>query len=218
MRRSPPLSPALLVLLLAGGACSDVPKSDGSTEPESDTDTDTDTDSDSDSDTDTDTDTDLDIQDDPIWDGIDSTLCDSVPGYEDHPGATSTFVGVYGPSSGGWAGAEAWMIYATPAWVADGGSDCQVVWTVSAVEGSPSSCGTCDLGLSVTATLDASATTCPEELWEGDESFTVDYDVGIDETNSTTTWYWGSSGTEFGDGYAAGDNLSFRTDEACMWF
>ena len=220
MRANPTLPP--LLLLLAGLGCSEVPRSDGTGEPESDTDTDadsdSDTDTDSDSDADTDTDSDLDVQGDPIWDGIDPMVCDAVPGYEDHPGATSTFVGVYGPSGEGWAGVEAWMMYATPAWIAAGGSDCQVVWNVQADEGSPTTCGTCDLGLSVTASLDQAATTCPEDLWLGDESFAVDYDVAIDESSSTTVWYWGSSGAEFAAGYADGANLSFRTDEACLWF
>ena len=218
--------PALLLLLLA--ACTTqqtkAPDDTGATGDDtgSDTDTDSGADTDTDPDTDTDTDTDTDSAAEELPDlsqDLDTGAWEDVPGYEDLPGATTYFLGLYLKDGDIWVGSETWLLYATSEWEAAGGADCQVVWTVSATETSPESCGGCELGLDVSATIDASLTTCPEALYEDNESWSVGYDVDLAD-DGTATVYFASSGNALASGVSVEDGAGFTfvTDADCAWF
>ncbi len=180
-----------------------------------DTGTDGDADTDTDSDSDTDTDTDADPS--AVWERVDPSHCDAVPGFEGVSGAASYFVGEYRPSGGPTQGKETWALYANPAWEAAGGADCIVVWSVTASSTGTGSCGSCDFGISVQAQLDKTASTCAEDLYEGDETFEVDYAVDERE-DGTAEWYFASSGTRIGSGLVETGGVSFITDPSCTWF
>jgi hypothetical protein len=142
-------------------------------------------------------------------------------GYDgvDVTGATAYFYGEYFPNSeGGWSGTERWILFANEAWQDAGNDDCEVVWLVSAVEGSPGACGACSVGLEVSASIDASRTTCPPQLWEdpADQQWTSAY--GVAATGSTSTWYYAASGTYLGAGGVDGDALNYITEATCQFF
>ena len=75
-----------------------------------------------------------------VWDLVNPDLCDAVEGFEGVPGAASYFVGEYWPPGAPTSGVETWALYANPAWEAEGGADCRVVWNMSATSTSTGAC------------------------------------------------------------------------------
>ena len=200
----------LLSLSLALAACPSDKEDTAS--PEADTDTDTD----ADTDTDTDTDADTDLPD--LTAGLDEGGCEELPDHGAIPGARSYFVGSYLWTEEDTAeGSEQWLIFANDAWADVGGSDCSVVLLTSASKGDAVACGACDFSLAVQATLDAVATDCPEEIYAGDESWEVTYDVEL-AADGSATWYYASSGNPVGTGYWNASGQNFLTEGTCLWF
>jgi len=151
-----------------------------------------------------------------LTDGLDEGGCEEVSD-QAHPGAAMYFVGTYWKSGDAWKGEERWLLFANEAWKATGEDDCVIVWDMAASDSDTGTCGACDLGLAVAGTIDLSATTCPEGLYKDEENFTEDYAVLLGD-DDTTRWYYGGSGTLFGNGYTTGDAMNFVTDKSCAWF
>lgn len=147
---------------------------------------------------------------------LQSDFCEGAGGYEDVAGATSFFVGTFVEEAGAWSGEEIWLLYANPAWEAAGGADCRVTWAISAVETTPGSCASCELALSISATLDPSSTDCSSELYSGDEDYDVDYDVDLAAERASV--YFSSSGNLLGQGYGGQSAFNYATEPVCLWF
>lgn len=148
--------------------------------------------------------------------GLDTEGCEDVDGTA-IPGAVSFFVGEYERGDGSWSGAERWLLFANDAWKAAGEDDCVVRWTTTASEAAPTTCATCDLALAVGATIDESATTCPDGLWDSptERNWTATYEIRIEGDQST--WYY-DSGTSLGEGAAVDGAVNFVTEKDCVWF
>ena len=158
----------------------------------------------------------------PVDEGLDTGGCEDLSGTA-LPGAAVYFLGTYVQGSDGWQGLEEVRVFANATWRGTGGADCIVAWVISASEGDAGACGNCDLGLSVSAQLDLAATTCPEDLYVGDESWSSQYGVDLTESATLSTWYYADSGTQFGAGHALGTAsdptaLNFVSDKTCWWF
>ena len=213
-----------LLLILA---CGDKDVTDDSSleaDTDSDTDADTDTDSDADGDADSDADSDADADSDTDADtdtlpdlsqGLDQDYCDSAAGKEDWAGATSYYLGLYDwDSATAFSGKESWLLYATSEWSA---GDCVLVWDVSGTKGDTDACGACDYGLAISATLDATNTTCSEAITSGEETWSSNYDVA-EGGDGTIDVFFASSGNPLGAGYANADGLTWVSDRSCIWF
>ena len=149
--------------------------------------------------------------------GRDLTGCTDYEGTE-IPGAVSYFYGEYTDQGGGaWAGKEEWLLTANPSWVDHGGGDCVITWITTATETSTGACGACDLGLSVSGSIDMTATTCPEDLYAGEQNFTVNYGI-VRQEGGTSLWYYADTGKDLGSGAHVDGGVSFLTDKACKWF
>ena len=164
--------------------------------------------------TDTSTPSDVDLPN--LIDDLDPEGCDTVDGTP-HVGASSYFYGVLSLSESTWFGTESWILYANSSWQDQGQDDCQIVWDIQASEVGISSCGTCDLGLSVNASVDVAQSDCPDELYAGSEHFTVGYDIRRSDDGSAT-WFFSSNGEQLGTGYHEDDSLNYITTQQCLWF
>lgn len=85
----------------------------------------------------------------------------------------------------------------------------------------PQHCGDCDLGLQLTANVDMTGSTCPEDMVKREKSFTVRYDIR--RAADGVAWvYFGSSGKMLGQGYHLTDGSNSRfnyvTQHQCKWF
>ncbi len=218
--------PTLLLAACTGeGGDSDTKQPPGDADADTDTDTDADADSDTDTDTDSDTDTDTDADADiaDIRDEMVPTSagCEELAGnLED--GAKEYFWGEYEDGSGGWTGKEAIYYYANTTWISHGGADCMIVWDMTASEGDTDACGSCELGLSVSAVLNESETTCPEAMWQGDESFSEDYAVDLGDSGASS-FRFAETNSEFGIGYWIGADTTataanYLSPSSCVWF
>ncbi|MFH1466414.1 MAG: hypothetical protein ABIO70_18670 [Pseudomonadota bacterium] len=215
------MKPALLLplALLFAVACGEEDKTDDST-PDSDTDADTDADTDTDADADADADADTDADTDALPDltqDLDQDACEDAPYGE---GATTYYVGTYLWDDATHAsGAELWIWYATSEWEAVGGADCEVVWDVTATRGATTTCPGADFSLSVSAEVNAAATTCPEEAWTAytDPTWTTHYEVDTTDAG-TTIWYFTGSCGRMGDGFWNTAGQNFVTTSSCLWF
>lgn len=193
------------------------------TEADADTDTDTDVDSDADGDSDADADTDADADADPVsdpWEGLTADPgCDEVSGQE-VPGATSYFWGDFdiGASAGSAVtGVEAWVLLANKGWIANSGSDCEIHWNTTGTRGDPTArCPSCEYSLSLEMQVDESATTCPSGIYQGDETFSVTYNVDVEGTE--TTYYFASSGGTLGTGNTNGARTTYTTEADCVYW
>jgi len=87
-----------------------------------------------------------------------------------------------------------------------------------ATESSPGACGVCDFGLSVSATVDEGATTCPEGLWASASERNWSEDYAIFDDSGDLTWFFAGSGNPFGEGGRDGESLVYLTEKACKWF
>jgi len=148
--------------------------------------------------------------------------CQDVDGTP-HPGAASYFYGELEPTESEdgegpqWRGTEEWILFANDAWRDTGVSDCVVTWSVQAEEVAPGACAACDVSVAVAATVDIANTSCPEGLWEGVENYAETYDIRLD-TDGTSTWFFGGSGTMMGTGSYVDFAMNYVTERSCVWF
>ncbi len=133
-------------------------------------------------------------------------------------GAVSYFYGEYEDNGDGtWTGTEYWYLYANDTWKEAGGADCQMYWAASGTEGESGACPTCDLAIDVTLQLDVTETNCPEDLYESEASGSASYAIKH-SNDDEATWYFASSGKQFGAGYYNSEAMNFATEFACKWF
>lgn len=148
---------------------------------------------------------------------LDTGGCDSVNDSE-LAGATAYFYGGFAESGAGlYEGEERVLLYANPTWSTEGGADCEAVWSVSAEEVDVVSCGGCDLGLQIDATLDPGLTTCDTQIVAGEETFSVRYDVDTAD-DGTATFYFANSGDFLGQGFHEDGAYNYLSDKTCWWF
>ena len=148
--------------------------------------------------------------------GLDQEGCDTLAG-EPLAGAVAWYWGEYVEDESGYIGEERILYFANDSWEALGGSDCVISWNVRANTTAPFSCTGCDFGLSVSATLSTDQTTCPGGLTAGDEEWTEDYDLSLND-NETADWYFAGSGNRFGTGYHNDVAVNYLSDMTCVWF
>jgi len=142
--------------------------------------------------------------------------CDGFDG-QPIPGATSYFLGDFSISNKVVTGTERWALLANDAWKRTGSDDCVATWSVSGTAAEPTAtCGSCDYSLDITASLDVSLTTCPKELWEGDEQFAVTYNVKL--IDGSSIFYFASSGNELATGTGSAAGASYLTESTCVFF
>jgi len=135
----------------------------------------------------------------------------------DVPGAERFFTGEFTLSGDDVTGIEKWVLFANETWKdMAGADDCEIVWNIVGRTTETGNCAHCDLGLSMTATLDRQASSCIEGPEEGYESQQLSYDV-MRKNDGTTTWYF-PSGTVLGEGFHSGNELNYATEGACIWF
>lgn len=146
------------------------------------------------------------------------------PGCEDFEGtaiagATGFFFGQYVATADPtvWEGEEQWLLFANERWQELGEDDCTITWNTEAVwTEAAGTCGTCEYGLTVAATIDLARTSCPEGLYEGDESFSVVY--GVDVAGDVATYSFAASGTLVGSGHAVEGGSNFLSSGSCLYF
>lgn len=146
------------------------------------------------------------------------------PGCEDFEGtpiagATGYFYGQFVTTADPdvWAGQEQWILFSNQAWRDVGEDDCVITWSTTATRtDGAGTCSTCDYGLTVQASIDIANTSCPEGLWEGEETFQVVYGVAVD--GGTATYYYASSGNFLGTGHAADGGSNYLSDGSCLYF
>jgi len=156
--------------------------------------------------------------DDPRTSAGPNSVCEDYDGTA-VAGATGFFFGQYVASADPsvWEGEEQWLLFANDKWREYGEDDCQVTWTTTATLTEEAGvCGSCEYGLTVEATLDVARTSCPEELYEGDEFFSVTY--GVDVAGEVATYSYASSGTFVGTGHAVDGASNFLSDGSCLYF
>jgi len=150
--------------------------------------------------------------------GLATGSCGNGPGNE---GADSYFIGDYSVSGNLVQGTERWLLHANSKLQAaklwTGGSDCEVRWMMRGTTTSPLHCGDCDLGLQLTATVDLTGSTCPEDMVKREKSFEVRYDVRR-SPDGVAWFYFANSGKRLGQGYHQGDRMSYLTQHQCKWF
>lgn len=149
-----------------------------------------------------------------VFDSLDQEVCEGVQ--DTVPGSTSYFVGEYVKDGEDWVGTEWWVLFATDRWEEVGGNDCTITWIMSATEGEGGACGACGLHLDVNGALDPSRTSCPEDLYKGEEQWSESYDVAL--TGSGSTWYYAGSGNVFATGDGGDNAVTYLSDAQCDWF
>ena len=86
------------------------------------------------------------------------------------------------------------------------------MWAVSAEEVDPT---VGNYALSVTATFQAGQSTCPDFTIDMyDDDFTSTYNIELAD-DGTSTWYYASSGNQFGVGTHSATSLNFLSDPVC---
>ncbi|MEL6341774.1 MAG: hypothetical protein AAFV53_01480 [Myxococcota bacterium] len=141
--------------------------------------------------------------------------CEDVEG-QPVPGATSFFIGDFVITDGAVEGQEQWLLYANEAWVDVGGEDCRIIWNVTGTqEDSDSSCGACAYALALNMAVDTVASNCPTELYEGEEAFSVSYNVQV--SGDTATFYY-ASGNTLGVGGSGDRRVTYTSDSTCKYF
>lgn len=192
-------------------------EADADTDADTDSDSDADADSDSDADADADSDSDADTDVSDPWAGLTADPdCEEV-NEQAVPGATSYFWGDFTTDGNIVQGEEGWSLLSNQAWRDNGGADCVVIWSAAGGQASPTSaCPTCDYSFGLFMSVDKSKTTCPEGLYEGDESFSITYNVAND--GMATTYSFGSSGNTLGTGETDGSRSTYLADSTCKYF
>lgn len=152
--------------------------------------------------------------------------CANGPGNE---GADSYFVGNFKYSGNNISGEEKWVLFANPKWVARGGKDCTLKWTITGTKTSDwGSCQGCTSGVSFHAEPVLSSD-CPEELVigrklddgrrAGGEGVAFDQKYGLKETGGGRVQvYFAKSGKLLGEGYIDGSGFNYVSNHSCRWF
>lgn len=206
-------------LALLGWGCGDkAAEDDDDTWSRDSAEADADADADADTDTDADADADADTGVGPP-DDLDREVCEGVEGFEGVPGATVYFWGRFTEQgTATWIGEERMLLYANDAWEAAGGADCEVVWNATAAtEGGGGACTGCAWTLAVSASVDASRSTCPPDLYAGAENYAADYGIAELEGGSIDLHFTGS-GNRFAGGTIEGAVLEYLSDATCNWY
>lgn len=150
--------------------------------------------------------------------GLETGSCGDGPGNE---GADSHFVGSFTVDGSQVRGTERWLLHANSKLQASklwgAGSDCEVRWMIVGTTTAPQHCGDCDLGLQLSASVDKTGSTCPEDMVEREESFEVRYDVRR-ASDGVAYIYFAQSGKLLGQGYHKGGQLAYVTQHQCKWF
>jgi hypothetical protein len=157
--------------------------------------------------------------------GMVDGMCANGPGAE---GADSYFTGRFSVKDGVVSGTESWVLFANPKWEARGGKDCRLIWDVKGKVVKPRNCTNCDLGIEFNAVprLDSD---CPEELVQGrklptgqrvgGEGVAFDQMYSIQRSaDGKVRVFFGKSGKLLGEGYHAGDEVSWLSAHSCKWF
>jgi hypothetical protein len=134
-------------------------------------------------------------------------------------GATSYFYGQFVATGTDdvWEGEEQWILLANDAWREAGEDDCVITWNVTAQRTDEAgTCGDCTYGLSLSTNIDIARTSCPEGLYEGEESFSVVYGVRV--SGETATFVYAQSGNPLGTGYATDGASNYLSEGACTYF
>lgn len=192
-------------LCLLGLGCGDKGSGGDDSGGGEEADADTDTDADTDADTDVDT---SNLGPDPGCEGYDGTPI---------AGATGFFVGSFSVDGElAVTGTERWVLFANSRWQELGGGDCEVVWNLTGLQGDATgACGACAYSLELGAILDTQATTCPADLYAGDESFSVVYNVLV--AGDAATFYF-ESGSDVGQGTQGTSSMSYISEGSCLYF
>ena len=146
---------------------------------------------------------------------LDDSGCEDLEGNA-IAGAVAWYWGEYQYTDGGYDGEERLIYFANDAWEALDGEDCEIVWQTSATDADTGACGACDIGMSVTAVLDAGQSNCPAGL-QGEETWSEDYALSLRE-DETVEWFFAGSGSAFAEGYHNDQALSYRSEKSCAWF
>lgn len=149
---------------------------------------------------------------------LESGSCGNGPGNE---GADSHFLGEFTITGSTVSGTERWLLaansklQASPLWGA--GESCEVRWMLAGTVVPPLHCGDCDLGLQLTANVDLTGSTCPEDMVKREKTFQVRYDVR--RAADGVAWvYFANSGKLLGQGYHQGERFNYLTQHQCKWF
>lgn len=133
------------------------------------------------------------------------------------PGATGWFIGDFTLDGGVVTGTEVWLLLANTTLDARGGSDCRVTWeVVGEVIEAGAQCPLCTYGLRIAAQLDPARTDCPEDLYEGEEVYSVGYDVRVEGDAAAVRF--AASGEPLGEGVVGEQRLVYRSEADCFWF
>ena len=158
-----------------------------------------------------------------LWNRIDAKACDTTQFTSDSGAvaisdAASYFLGTFKKGADGtWAGREYWLLYATPDWLKNKGKDCRVVWDATVTETTTSTCAACDKALTVKAALNASETTCAAELYKGQETYTVTYEVDV-AADGAGQFFFSKSKKTLGAGYFKSDSIGYLSAHQCLYF
>jgi hypothetical protein len=134
------------------------------------------------------------------------------------PGAATYFYGMYTGSDSSFVGYEEWHVFANETWEENGGYDCIIRWTVTAVESEQGPCAACDLSVYAIFSVNEAQSTCPEDLIEdASASSSVQYDI-LRTSDGVSQWYFGGSGAQFGTGAWNNQAMNFITPKSCSWF
>ena len=149
------------------------------------------------------------LSEDPNCEGYDNTPI---------PGGTSYFVGDYSINGSDVSGEERWIILSNDKWEdTEEGGDCEIVWTMVGSTQDPQNCAACDFGIAAAGSVDRGRSTCPEEIYTGDENIQVSYSILRSESGETT-WYFAASGNPLGGGTWSESAIGFVTDGECVYF
>lgn len=147
--------------------------------------------------------------------GLSQKGCDNGPGVH---GAVSYFAGELKiASDGSVSGEEKWLLYANQKWKEKEGKDCQVRWSLSGSKGGKGACGMCDFGVSLTNSMDKTASTCPEDLAKNETGQHIGYDINLHDDGRVDV-YFSRSGKKVGEGYHKDGTIRYVTDSSCRWF
>lgn len=158
-----------------------------------------------------------------LWNRIDAHACDTIKFTSDSGAvalsdAASYFLGSFKKGAdGNWTGREYWLLYATPDWQKNNGKDCRVVWNATVTEAATSTCATCEKAATVKADIDKTETTCAPELYKGQETYTVTYEVDI-AADGGAEFFFSKSKKSLGTGFSKSDATGYLSANKCLYF
>ena len=133
-------------------------------------------------------------------------------------------VGDYVIDGDAWSGLEWYFLIPTTAGLAEGASECQIVYTMTGtrIRGT-GACTDCDIGVATEGTFSEALTTCSDATIAG--MFSIDAtapwstDIALDELgDGTATWHFSTDGSTFGTGPYSTTAGGFASDEMCEFW